>query len=624
MTKRRTKSGTRIDLGLRADEVHVDRASGGDELAVWIDTLRLADARGLIVGNSGAGKSRLARRLLEQAFGKIQMIVLDPEGEFPTLRSAHPFLLAGRSGEVPAEPRSAALLARRVMELGVSTVVDLYDLKPDQQREFVRNFLDALMELPKELYHPVLVVIDEAHKFCPEGGEAVSAEAVIALMSQGRKRGLGGILLTQRFAKLDKDASAEGNNVFVGRVVQDVDQKRAADVLGMPLPQARIALRDLDPGFFYAFGPAFEHKGVALFRAGTVESHHPEAGERHKAKASARPAELARLAEELKDLPQQAAEEIKTLQAAQARVRELERALKAAEKAAPAATTVKAAELVRLRKALEAAMKFIVQISGAELLAPSGGEATAAERAILQRAIESAVNAATGLLGDRLADRARALATLKRDADKLLAQLKALVSDDVTVQVAIDRQESFRVAAAPVAPVSRRAPSAPVEGLTPARQRLLDALAMLRTWGIERADRTQLAFLADASPTSSAYANNLGALRSSGLIDYESGRVLLTPAGEDTAAWPGKPLSSAELQQMVRSKLPPARWRIVEALIAAYPEGVPRPDLAARAGASDTSSAYANNLGALRSLGLIDYRPGGFVVAEPLLFLERP
>jgi DNA helicase HerA-like ATPase len=47
---------------------------------------------------------------------------------------------------------------------------------------------------------------------------------VIALMSQGRKRGYCGILATQRLSKLHKDAAAECNNVLIGRTWLDVDQ----------------------------------------------------------------------------------------------------------------------------------------------------------------------------------------------------------------------------------------------------------------------------------------------------------------------------------------------------------------------------------------------------------------
>lgn len=52
------------------------------------------------------------------------------------------------------------------------------------------------------------------------------------------------------------------------------------------------------------------------------------------------------------------------------------------------------------------------------------------------------------------------------------------------------------------------------------------------------------------------------------------------------------------------------------------PGAVDRDTLAEMAGTSPTSSSFANNLGALRSLGLIDYPTRGEVVALPVLFME--
>jgi hypothetical protein len=45
-------------------------------------------------------------------------------------------------------------------------------------------------------------------------------------------------------------------------------------------------------------------------------------------------------------------------------------------------------------------------------------------------------------------------------------------------------------------------------------------------------------------------------------------------------------------------------------------------DLAEAAGVSPASSGFQNNLGGLRSLGLIDYPHPGHVVATTVLFLE--
>ncbi len=82
-----------------------------------------------------------------------------------------------------------------------------------ERRHFVKLFIESLIHLPRDLWRPTLVILDEAHIYCPErgSGEAESTDAVISLMSQGRKRGYAGIIATQRLSKLHKDAAAEAN-----------------------------------------------------------------------------------------------------------------------------------------------------------------------------------------------------------------------------------------------------------------------------------------------------------------------------------------------------------------------------------------------------------------------------
>ena len=49
---------------------------------VGIDLAKLIDGRLLVQGMSGSGKSWLLRRLLETTAGRIQQVIVDPEGEF--------------------------------------------------------------------------------------------------------------------------------------------------------------------------------------------------------------------------------------------------------------------------------------------------------------------------------------------------------------------------------------------------------------------------------------------------------------------------------------------------------------------------------------------------------------
>ncbi|MCC6192245.1 MAG: hypothetical protein IT318_24705 [Anaerolineales bacterium] len=132
-----------------------------------------------------------------------------------------------------------------------------------------------------------------------------------------------------------------------------------------------------------------------------------------------------------------------------------------------------------------------------------------------------------------------------------------------------------------------------------------------------------MALLAGASPNSSAYTNNLGALRTAELIDYPTpGALALTQAGRGQAHAPDRAPTSEDLQGRILQHVSRPQGAILRVLLAAYPDAISREALALDAEASPTSSAYTNNLGALRTLGLIDYPAPGQVVALPVLFID--
>ncbi len=160
-----------------------------------------------------------------------------------------------------------------------------------------------------------------------------------------------------------------------------------------------------------------------------------------------------------------------------------------------------------------------------------------------------------------------------------------------------------------------------------AEQRILDALAWLASIRPDDpADKTQVALLAGQSPASSGYQNNLGSLRSLGLIDYpRPGMVQLTDAGHGAARAPARAPTTGDLHRTLEAKLPRPLWAILEYLISIYPADADKDHVAVAIGVSAASSGYQNNLGRLRSLGFIDYPRPGRVVARPELFLEdRP
>lgn len=295
---------------------------------IKLDIQALIDTRMLVQANSGGGKSYAIRKLLEETHGKVQQVVLDIEGDFSSLREKYDYVIAGKGGDIVADPRSAELLAVKILELEADVIVDLYELKQHERIQFVKKFIDSMVNAPKNLWHPVLLILDEAHIFCPEKGSSEAMGSVIDICTRGRKRGFCAVLATQRISKLHKDAAAECNNKLIGRTGLDIDIKRAADELGLPAnKETTNLLRNMKPGQFYVFGPAISRE-VTLGTIGNVQTTHAKAGQKgmgHKPPASASiKSKLAKLA----DLPEAAAEEIRDRTELRSRIKDLEKQLK--------------------------------------------------------------------------------------------------------------------------------------------------------------------------------------------------------------------------------------------------------------------------------------------------------
>ncbi|HQZ12975.1 MAG TPA: ATP-binding protein [Devosia sp.] len=251
----------------------VDMGTAAGGAVAGLDLEELLATRLLVQGNSGSGKSHLLRRLLEQSAGVVQQVIVDPEGDFVSL--------AGRYGHlvVDAARTEAELtsIAGRVRQHRVSVVLNLEGLDIEQQMRSAAAFLGGLFEAERDFWYPVLVVVDEAQLFAPAAAGEVSDEArklslgaMTNLMCRGRKRGLAGVIATQRLAKLAKNVAAEASNFLMGRTFLDIDMARAADLLGMDRRQAEM-FRDLARGSFVALGPALSRRPLPIV-VGSVET----------------------------------------------------------------------------------------------------------------------------------------------------------------------------------------------------------------------------------------------------------------------------------------------------------------------------------------------------------------
>ncbi len=545
---------------------------------VPIDLESLLETRLLVQANSGGGKSYCLRRLLEQTATGVQQIVIDPEGEFATLREKFDYIICAPQGaDAVATPATAAALARAVWESGTSAIVDIYELKAHERTLFVRRFCEALVNAPKKIWHPTLVVIDEVHMFAPQVGSAESGPAVIDLATRGRKRGLALVGATQRLSKLHKDVAAELLNKIIGRTGLDVDVQRAADELGMSRASATEELRNLEPGEFFAFGPALT-RAVERIKIGPVSTTHPKTGQRALTAPPPPSTAVREKLAKLEGIQREAVEEAHTVEVLKADNAKLQRELAAAEKRAKQSGVPEAEVQRREREA----------------------------RKTVQR--ETSVAPAA-----RESDHTKALAKI---ASIAAAALGAQTNAPTAVQPRADQQISASTARAPrPGPVS-------VEGvsLRSGARKILGELVARSPAGYSL---PQVGTLTRFAHTGGTFRTYMGDLRRAGFVEERSGLVFATDAGiASTGGARPSPKTHDEVMSMWRSALRLGAYNMLASIAGCGGDGCSVAELASAVNMEPTGGTFRTYLGDLRRNGLIT-DAGGVLRANDILYPEK-
>jgi uncharacterized protein len=579
-----------------------------------------------ILGKTGSGKSFAAQGAAERIIARKERIcIIDPTDRYWGLRldadgkrsSGYEIVIfGGGHGDLPLAATHGSAIAEIV---GTSTTPAILSTRHMTVGERTRFFIDFAETLVQKNSGPLHLIIDEAHLFAPqtrvtsiESGKLL--HATNNLVSLGRGLGLRIMLLSQRPAKLHKDSLTQVETLIAMRMIAPQDRNAidawvedwADEDTG---EEIKASLPSLPTGDAWLWAPELDIlKRVHFPEIATYDSGKPTPAGRKGPQLQG--IDLEKVRGKLEIVAKEAVEnDPKRLKA---QIADLKRQL--AKPAEQAAAEDPAALKDRMAKAREDGWRR--------------GYAKGFDEASLDLAgIAGALDRALSETRDTIA----LLEKLKAEIDPFRDKRRAAVKD---IAVSADRGDATRPAQARPAP-RPAVPPAPrparltngsgADGaVTPARQKILDALAILASIGIAPADKTQLALFIKVSPTSGGYFNNLGALRSLGLIEYpQGGTVVLTNEGRAAAAPPDAPPTTADLHATIAGLLPPAKWKLLEQLIGIYPDAIAKDELAERVGVSPTSGGYFNNLGSLRSLGLIDYPSGGQVVAKPVLFLEQ-
>jgi uncharacterized protein len=116
----------------------------------------------------------------------------------------------------------------QLVKKGKCSIINMKGVPPDIQDVVVAR-------LTKELFNdrkagkipPFLLVVEEAHNYCPERGlgSAVSSNILRTVASEGRKFGMGLCVVSQRPAKVDKNIISQCNTNIILKVTNPNDLK---------------------------------------------------------------------------------------------------------------------------------------------------------------------------------------------------------------------------------------------------------------------------------------------------------------------------------------------------------------------------------------------------------------
>ncbi len=587
----------------------------------------IATKRGVLIGQPEAGKTNgltvIAEELLKIG---VPIAALDWKGDLWGVRSSADgkrdgfpvVIFGGDHADVEITEQDGREIGSLVGRESMPALIDLSGFLTDvARRRFATAFVRAFLQVKKDHreVHPAL--IDEFQQFAPQNprGDGIALLAATeALVGLGRKRGIGVIGTALRAAQLNK------NVVEISDVLFMMQQSGRNDLAAVEATLATIAPTDdikrikrtipgLGKGEVVVYSPAWlrvlEEKRFR--RRETFDSSQtPQVGSqvvsgpRVFAKVDV-PALAARIAaqreQRMHDDPDALREQIASLQA---RLAERSGKVETITETVTVETSVLSeADLVVMREVVSRADSVID----------------------LQRNLEASVETVRESI-DRMRDTIAPVASalgLQRTFDALMAGVRPAAPLSVTDSAPRVLETSVREA---VQAVSSTAEPAPTSGLGSGHMRVLQALAARHP---APSTRVQTAVLAGYAASGGGFANYLGKLRTLGFVTYpEPNMIALTDEGAALVRdhVPKHPPTSAELLEMWGPRVGSAR-RVFEAITSVYPRSIARERVAEVVGMSVSGGGFANYLGKLRGLGLIEYPSSGVVRASDALYPDR-
>jgi len=538
-----------------------------------------------ILGMNGSGKTSVAKaEVIEPAIAAgARVCNIDPTGVGWGLRlkadgktkGLSIYIVGGEHADFPLVRRDGNAWADIVGTSADSFVFDTSQMTVGDRGQWFTDFAETLLRKNKG---PLNLVLDEAHLFAPQGGAKSGGiaprmlHATNNLLALGRSRGLRITMISQRAAKLHKDALTQAHTLVAMMMTSPQDRGAVEDWIKDQADPGTgrdiiASLPTLKPGEGWIWAPAENVlERVRFARPKTFDS-------------SSAPEEQD---ECVTSLPALNPDAVKAKLAAVAR-----------ETMSNDVPALKA-EIARLQR--EAAKP-----NGADPEAIRVAESTAYERGRVvgyQEAAQQIASQSEIIIAamHAAANAAGSLSVWSHPSKKPI----------LVPKVGIPKPQPAPVARPPVArPAPARKDPPAGDGALPKAQRLvLTALAQYP----DGRTTNQVAILAGYAVNGGGFRNALSSLRSAGRITGSGERLMITPEGiEDLGPYEPLPHGFALLDHWM-GQLSKAEKAALQAIVGAYPEGVPTETVASMAGYEANGGGFRNALSRLRTLELIEGR----------------
>jgi hypothetical protein len=237
----------------------------------YLDIPNIVTGRTFIASITRFGKSWSARKIVEECFGHAGIIIVDPEGEYISLREKYPFLIIGK--DIPLQLETADFMADKILEANISVIIDLSLTEVELGKEYVNKLLRRFFFLETTMRKPYLIIVEEAEEFGPEKGIATATclEILRNITKKGGKRGIGIVVIAHRPAWISKGILSQCSNKAIGRIDWPSDLNVLEEFAR--IPKATIEkLPTLDKGEFCFTGDWV--KELSFVKVGQVKTTH--------------------------------------------------------------------------------------------------------------------------------------------------------------------------------------------------------------------------------------------------------------------------------------------------------------------------------------------------------------